>query len=103
MNRRHYALSLMQAAEASPTLARLAELTRDSRARLQALDPLIPAALRATVTAGPIDGDTWCLLVSNTASAAKLRQLLPSLESALKSRGWVVNSIRVKVQTQTQR
>ena len=99
MNRRHHAISLMQAAEASPTLARLAELTRDSRARLQAVEPLIPAALRTTITAGPIDGDTWCLLVSSTASAAKLRQLLPSLEAALKSRGWVVNAIRVKVQT----
>lgn len=103
MNRRHHAVSLMQAAEASPTLARLAELTRDSRARLQAVEPLIPAALRTTVTAGPIEGDSWCLLVSSTASAAKLRQLLPTLETALKSHGWVVNSIRVKVQSQPAR
>ena len=103
MNRRHHAVSLMQAAEASPTLSRLAELTLESKARLRALDPLIPVALRASITAGPIDGDAWCLLVSNTASAAKLRQLLPSLESALKSRGWVVNSIRVKVQTRLER
>jgi hypothetical protein len=103
MNRRHQAVSLMQAAQASPTLARLAELTRDSSARLQALEPLIPPALRSAVTAGPIDGDAWCLLVSNTAAAAKLRQLLPSLESALKSRGWAVSSIRVKVQSRPER
>lgn len=103
MNRHHHAVSLMQAAQASPMLARLTELTRDSRARLQAVEPLIPPALRASVKAGPIDGDTWCLLVSSTAAAAKLRQLIPSLEAALKSRGWDVNAIRVKVQTQPPR
>ncbi len=99
MNRRHQSVSLMQAAEAAPMLARLAELTRDSRARLQAVEPLIPAALRTTIKAGPIDGDAWCLLVSSTAAAAKLRQLVPALEASLRSRGWAVNSIRVKVQT----
>jgi hypothetical protein len=103
MNHRHHAVSLMQAAESSPMLARLAELTRESRERLRAVEPLIPAALRSTIKAGPIDGDGWCLLVSNTAAAAKLRQLIPSLEAALKRHGWEVNSIRVKVQTQAGR
>ena len=80
-------------------LAQLAELARDSRARLLAVEPLIPVALRATIKPGPIDGETWCLLVSSTAAAAKLRQLTPTLEVALRSRGWKVNAIRVKVQT----
>ena len=78
-------------------LARLTELTRDSVARLGAVQELIPAALRSSVQAGPIDGTVWCLLIDNTATAAKMRQLLPSLESHLRSKGWDITTIRLKV------
>ena len=71
MNRRHYAVTLQQASEESPTLARLTALTRDSSDRLKAIELLIPAALRPAVQAGPIDGDSWCLLVKSNAAAAK--------------------------------
>lgn len=98
MNRRHQAVTLLQATQESPVLARLSELARDSQARLQAIQPLIPAPMRAALTAGPIDGGTWCLMVSNNAAAAKLRQLLPALAAHLRSRGWEVTSIRLKVQ-----
>ena len=91
----------MQAAEASPVLAQLAELVRDSQARLRAVESLLPASLLATIKAGPIEGDTWCLLVDGTAAAAKLRQLLPTLMASLTSKGWKINSIRVKVQTRS--
>lgn len=99
MNRRHYAVTLQQASEESPTLARLAALTRDSSDRLKAIELLIPATLRPAVQAGPIDGDAWCLLVRSNAAAAKIRQLLPALLAHLRSRGWEVNVIRLKVQT----
>jgi hypothetical protein len=99
MNRRHYAVSLLQASEESPTLAKLSALTRDSSARLRAVEPLIPPALRQAVQAGPIEGDTWCLLVKGNAAAAKLRQLLPALEAHLRRKGWEVNVIRLKIQT----
>ena len=89
---------MQQATEASPTLARLAELGRDSVARLQSIMPLIPAALRPAVKAGPIDGSIWCLLLDNNATAAKMRQLLPSLEAHLRVKGWEITSIRLKVQ-----
>ncbi len=98
MNRRNPSVTLQQAALDSPTLARLSELARDSVARLQAVMPLIPPALRATVKAGPIDGTSWCLLLENNAAAAKMRQLLPALESHLRSKGWSVDTIRLKVQ-----
>lgn len=98
MNRRNQPISLLQATEDSPTLSRLAELSRDSAARLAAVQTLIPAPLRTSVKAGPIDGMTWCLLVDNNATAAKIRQLLPSLESHLRVKGWAVESIRLKVQ-----
>jgi hypothetical protein len=99
MNRRHHAITLQQASEDSPMLAKLAALTRDSSNRLKAVESLIPAALRPSVQAGPIEGQTWCLLVKSSAAAAKLRQLLPSLQAHLRSKGWEVNAIRLKVQT----
>jgi hypothetical protein len=96
--RRNQAVTLQQATLDSPTLARLTELSRDSVARLQAILPLIPPALRASLTAGPIEGATWCLLLDNNAAAAKLRQMLPAIEAHLRSRGWAVEAIRLKVQ-----
>ena len=102
MNRRHHAVSLMQAAEAAPMLAQLAGLARDSSERLKAVEPLIPPALRPHVQAGPIDGEAWCLLVSSSAAAVKLRQLVPSFEAALRNRGWAIESIRIKVHSQAQ-
>ena len=84
MNRRHHSVTLLQASLNSPSLARLTELTRDSVARLKAIEPLIPQSLRNTVRAGPIEGPVWCLLLDNNASAAKFRQLLPSLAAHLR-------------------
>ncbi len=98
MNRRNHAVTLLQASQDSPTLARLTALSDDSVARLKAIHSLIPAPLRPAVKAGPIDGLVWCLLLDNNAAAAKIRQLLPALESHLRSKGWEVTSIRLKVQ-----
>ena len=98
MTRRHHSVTLLQATQDSPTLLRLTELTRDSLARLGAVQSLIPEALRSSVTAGPIDGAVWCLLLDNNATAAKIRQIVPSLESHLRAKGWAIGSIRLKVQ-----
>lgn len=98
MSRRQTAFSLLQASEGSPVLARLGELTRESVARLKAVEHLIPAKLLPFVKAGPIEGPVWCILLDNSAAAAKLRQLLPALTSQLQSQGREVNSIRLKVQ-----
>ena len=81
----------------SPPLARLAELGRDSSARLKAILPLLPTSLHGAIAAGPIDGPAWCLLVDNSAAAAKLRQMLPALMAHLRAKGWAVESIRLKV------
>jgi hypothetical protein len=98
MTHPHRSVSLIQATQETPMLARLTELTRDSVARLKAIEPLIPAGLRTCIQAGPIDGPVWCLIVNNNATAAKIRQLLPAIESHLRVKGWEVNSIRLKVQ-----
>lgn len=96
--RHRHAVSLQQAAQESPTLARLTELARESGQRFEAIQGLIPEALRVAVAPGPVDGTTWCLLVRGNAAAAKLRQLLPSLQSHLNRQGWDVSAIRLKVQ-----
>jgi len=92
-------VTLQQAAEESPTLAALAGLARESGERLQAVQSLIPPALRVAVRAGPIEGTQWCLLVQGNAAAAKMRQLLPVLTGRLREKGWAIDTIRLKVHT----
>lgn len=90
-------VSLHQAANNSPSLARLADLVRESNQRLMAIETLIPVALRTAVKAGPIDGENWCLLVNGNAASAKVRQLIPLLQASLLRQGWKVKSIRLKI------
>jgi hypothetical protein len=101
MNRRTNTFTLLQATQDSPTLARLTGLVAESTARLHAIEALIPAALRSAVHAGPIEGTVWCLILDNNAIAAKIRQLVPALEAHLRSKGWEVSAIRLKVQTRS--
>ncbi len=91
------AMTVHEAVQKSPTLGQLAALIQDSSARLRAIEPLIPNTLRPFVKAGPIDGDAWCLLVNGNAAAAKLRQLMPLIQSRLLDNGWKVTSIRLKI------
>jgi hypothetical protein len=97
MNRRHHPVTLREAAEDSPTLARLAQLARESGERFKVIESAIPAPLRASIRPGPIDGTSWCLLVDSSAAAAKLRQLVPVLVAKLNSSGWQVTAIRLKL------
>jgi hypothetical protein len=97
LNRRLHPIPLHEAAEDAPTLARLVQLARESVERLKAVEQLIPPPLRSAVRAGPIDGATWCLLVDSNAAAAKLRQVLPAIQSQLSRRGCEVTSIRLRV------
>jgi hypothetical protein len=98
MTRRHRAIPLQQAAQESPTFALLMGRVRESSDRLQAIRSLLPAPMRASIQAGPIEDGSWCLLVASNAVAAKLRQLLPALQAHLNSHGLSVASIRIKVQ-----
>lgn len=86
-----------QALQNSPTLNQLTALVRESSQRLEAIQSLIPEALRPAIKAGPIDGESWCLLVNGNAAAAKLRQLTPLIQSRLLGKGWKVTSIRLKI------
>lgn len=98
MNRHKNTVTLLEASHDSPTLARLLDLASESVARLKAIDLLIPHSLRSTIKAGPIEGQVWCLILDNNAAASKIRQLLPAFAAHLRTKGWDVNSIRLKVQ-----
>lgn len=89
--------TVLQATQQSPTLARLAELAAESTAKLQCVAPLLPLGLRNCVKAGAVDGPVWCLVVDNNSVASKVRQLLPALLAQLRSKGWDVAEIRLKV------
>jgi len=94
------AISLLQASQANPTLLRLMSMQQDAQQRMQAILPLIPAALRDHVHHGPLEDGIWSLLLSNNTSAAKIRQLIPDFETCLRSKGLPVKSIRLKVSRQ---
>ena len=98
MQRRHQAIPVQQAAQESPALSLLMGRVRDSSARFQAIQSLLPAPLRSSIKAGPIEDGSWCLLVGSNAVAAKLRQLLPALQAHLQSQSLGVTAIRIKVQ-----
>jgi hypothetical protein len=92
------ALTVLEAIDKAPSLARLASLARQSQDWLTTIAPLLPEALRTGVQAGPIEQQQWCLLAANNAVAAKLRQLSPALSAHLRAKGCEVTAIRIKVQ-----
>ena len=98
MRQSNRSFTLLQAAADSPTLARLSALAQDSNDRLKAIKTLIPETLWSAIQPGPIDGASWCLLVTSNAASAKLRQLAPALLAHLRTKGWDVTALRIKVQ-----
>lgn len=91
------AQDISQALAQSEPLAALSQRLRASQARLDALMPLLPPAMRPHVKAGPIDEAGWTLLATNSAVSAKLRQMLPALEAHLRNQGWAGPAVRVKL------
>ena len=89
--------SVTQILDGASSLSQLQALARDGQNRLQAIFPLLPVTMRSLVQSGGIDGEAWCILVPNSAMAAKLRQFLPSLCAHLRTKGWNVQTITVKV------
>lgn len=98
MFRNHRSMTVLQAAHESPTISHLAQLASESLARLKCIEGLLPKTLVKSITAGPIDGTEWCLILENNAAAAKLRQLAPALKAHLRIKGYGVTSIRLRVQ-----
>jgi hypothetical protein len=90
-------LTLASALKHSEPLTGLLQRMRDSQARLAAVADLLPPGLQGQVRAGPLDDSAWVLLVGNAAAAAKLRQMLPTLQAALAAAGWPGPVLKIKV------
>lgn len=89
-------MPLAQALRAHESLLRLGERLEGSQRRLRVIAPALPGGLLASIQPGPLDDESWCLLVANAAVAAKLRQLLPHLDALLAQAG-LPGRIRVKL------
>ena len=89
--------SLQQAFQANPELAKVAARIRQSQQMLTLIRPLLQPGLRAQVQAGPVEDDSWCLLVGNPAIGVKIRQLTPALLTALHNAGYPIARLRIKV------
>ena len=89
--------SLEQIVHTAPSLAQLSQRAQEGQARLKALASLLPASLRQSVQSGGMEDGDWCLLAPHNAAAAKLRQMLPALAAHLRSKGFHVTAIKVKV------
>jgi hypothetical protein len=79
-----------------PLVALLGRL-RDSQARLAAVQAVLPPGLASSVEAGPLDDETWMLLVHHAAAGAKLRQCVPALDAALAAAGFAPRQLRIKL------
>lgn len=90
-------LTLSEALGQSVPLARLRERIDASNGRFAAIQRRLPRTLAHHVRPGPLDDESWALLVPNGAVGAKLRQLQPVLEAALRDAGWPARTIRIKV------
>ena len=82
----------------APILSQLLELSRDSEQRLYAVKSLLPPQFKDAVKSSTLDGETWCLLVPNNSVMAKLKQMLPALAAHLRSKGFKVQTIRLKIE-----
>jgi hypothetical protein len=94
---RGHAVPAAQAAMASGVLGPLLRQAQASQACLQALHSVLPAGLLAQLQSGPITDGLWTLLVTAPAAAAKIRQWVPALQAHVRSKGWPVERIEVKV------
>jgi hypothetical protein len=90
-------LTLATALHRSEPLTGLLQRMRESQARLAAIAGLLPPGLQGEVRAGPLDDSAWVLLVGHAAAAAKVRQMLPTLQDALAAAGWPGPAIKIKV------
>ena len=68
---------------------------------MEAVRPLLPAALLRHVRSGPSDDEGWTMLAGNPAVAAKLRQPQSWLESGAETEGFPAYRIRDPVQSPT--
>lgn len=91
------AVSAVQAALGTGVLGQLWRQAQSAQACLAELRSVLPASLLDQVQSGPIQDGVWTLLVGHSAAAAKIRQWVPALQAHVRTKGWPVQRIEVKV------
>lgn len=97
------ATPLRRALEQCEPLLRLQQRLADAHAHMEAIRLLLPSGLANFVKPGPVEDSGWTLFATGPAVAAKLRQMQPLLEAALRQQGFQVSSIKVRVQSKRSR
>ncbi len=78
-------------------LSRLHEHANRLQRLQRTLEALLPAYLANSCTVANLKGDTLVLLARTGAGAAKLRQIVPSLQQGFANAGVCIGSIQIKI------
>jgi hypothetical protein len=92
-------IAARDAMDANEALRQLLARRRQAEERFSVVGPLIPPDLRDHVCVGGLDADHWTLLADGAAAAAKLRQLVPRFESALRAAGLSQPPVTIRVRS----
>ncbi|WP_251971141.1 DciA family protein [Sphaerotilus microaerophilus] len=93
------ATPLRRALERCEPLLRLQQRLAAAHARMDAIRTFLPPGLAPFVKPGPVEDSGWTLFATGPAVAAKLRQMQPLLETALRQQGFEISSIKIRVQS----
>jgi hypothetical protein len=92
-------ITARDAIDASDPLRQLLARRRQAQARFDVIAPLVPSELQDSVGVGGLDADRWTLLADGPAAAAKLRQLMPRFEAALRAAGLAQPPVAIRVRS----
>jgi len=90
-------VEVLKAAQSAPGLAQLIAQASRSRSQVDDLTGLVPAMILNQIHSGPMESGNWILMLKSGSSAAKLRQMGPAICAHLRSKGWDIQSITVRV------
>jgi hypothetical protein len=90
-------VQVLKAAQSAPGLAQLIAQASRSRSQVDDLTGLVPDLILKQIHSGPMESGNWILMLKSSASAAKLRQMGPAICAHLRSKGWDIQSITVRV------
>ncbi|BBO59094.1 DUF721 domain-containing protein [Mycoavidus sp. B2-EB] len=93
------ASSVVKLLERNETFAQLRAGIKQIAALEHDLASVLPDYLAPNISVGPIKNGTLSLLTAHNALAARLRHLEPRLLQTLQERGWLVDAIKIRVQS----
>jgi hypothetical protein len=91
------ALNITQALHNEPSFVSLSQKISYSKALWGVTIRLLPSSLTPHCTASSYSEGEWCILVNSPSTAAKLKQLSPSIVAHLRHHGYNITKIRIKL------